>query len=410
MKKKAYALLLMFILLLYAACGVSQDTDHAGEINRNNYTAETPEATPPAATAAPALGVSATPPAATAAPTLGVSATPPAEDSSFSVTFLDVGQGDAALIECDGHYMLIDGGDKKCSDMIYSFLKRSNIDTLDIIVASHAHSDHVGGLPGALTYAKAKLVLCPVTSYQSEAFHDFVKYAQTNGPGITVPKAHEIYSLGSAEVEILGLNAGTETNDSSIVLSVQYMDTTFLFTGDAEREAEQALLNDPLVNLSSYVLKVGHHGSNSSTTYPFLREIMPTYAVISCGKDNSYGHPTDGTLSRLRDADVKVLRTDLHGDITFAYEDGSWYLITDREAGSDAVMTPGGKQAVTPAVTAAPAPTGMDYIGNKNTMKFHYPNCSGVKRMSEKNKVFFYNATREEILGKGYAPCGLCNP
>ena len=115
---------------------------------------------------------------------------------------------------------------------------------------------------------------------------------------------------------ILGVNGGSDTNDTSIVLKVTYGKTSFVFAGDAERDAEQAILNRG-TDISATVLKVGHHGSDTSTSYLWLREVMPDYAVISVGKGNSYGHPTDDTLSRLRDADVKTYRTDLNGDITF---------------------------------------------------------------------------------------------
>lgn len=396
MKKKiAFLLALLTLTGLLSACGTVTEAESIPDITD---AVTLTEALEPTVTDAPA---SMKKPTVTPAP---------AAESTFSVTYLDIGQGDAAFIECDGHYMLIDGGDKEHSSYMYSWLKQRDITKLDIVVATHAHSDHVGGLSGALNFASADLILCPVASYDTEAFRSFVKYAEKNGPGITVPKRHDTYTLGSADVEILGLNAGEDTNDTSIVLTVTYEETVFLFTGDAEREAEQAILNDSSVDLSSYVLKVGHHGSDSSTTYPFLREIMPEYAVISCGTGNSYGHPTDNTLSRLRDADVEVLRTDLHGEITFFYQDDTWCLTTDKEASYEAVMTPGGKRVITPVVNTTPAPAGTDYIANKNTMKFHYPDCSGVKRMKESNKVYYEGVTREDMIEKGYDPCGICNP
>ena len=126
--------------------------------------------------------------------------------------------------------------------------------------------------------------------------------------------------IGSARVEILGVNEDSDPNNTSIVLRIDYGSTSFLFTGDAERESEQKMLNRG-ANLSATVLKVGHHGSNSSTTYPFLREVMPEYAVISVGTGNTYGHPTENTLSRLRDAQVQVYRTDRNGDV-FCSSDG----------------------------------------------------------------------------------------
>lgn len=236
------------------------------------------------------------------------------ENSSFSVHFIDVGQADAALIECDKHYMLIDGGNRADSDIIYSVLEQTEVPKLDIIIATHAHEDHIGGLPGALNYTTADLVLSPVTSYDSKAFDNFKKYADANGNGLVVPEAGDIYALGSASVEIIGVNESDDTNDTSIVSKITYGDTSFLFTGDAEQEAEQAILNRN-ADISATVLKVGHHGSDTSTGYQWLREIMPTYAVISVGTGNEYGHPTETVLSRLNDADVITYRTDLNGDI-----------------------------------------------------------------------------------------------
>lgn len=336
----------------------------------------------------------------------------PLENSTFKIGFFDVGQADAAIVECDSHYMLIDGGNTDDSSLIYAFLEQYSINHLDIVVATHAHEDHVGGIAGALNYASADLVLCPVENYDSAAFANFAKYAYQNGNGIKVPSVGDTYSLGSSTVTILGLNAGTDTNDTSIVLKITYGDTSFLFTGDAEREAEQALLNSG-ADLSATVLKVGHHGSDSSTTYPFLREIMPEYAVISVGKNNSYDHPTDNVLSRLQDADANILRTDLHGKILISSDGKTVSVSTDKKASHEEVLTEGGK-TVTQKQTnennnASKQQSGGSYIANKNTKKFHYPSCGSVSKMKESNKLYF-NGTRNELISKGYDPCGNCHP
>lgn len=238
---------------------------------------------------------------------------PVESNTGLTVTFIDVGQGDSTLIECDGKYMLIDGGTSDNSSRIYSFLKRKNISNIEILVASHADSDHIGGLAGALNYATANIILCPITNHTTKSFESFKKYADLSGVGITIPNVNDTYELGGAEIVILGVNSSTDSNNSSIILKILYGETSFLFTGDAEREAEQVVLSSG-ADLSATVLKVGHHGSENSTTYPFLREIMPKYAVISVG-DNNHGHPTEAVLSKLRDADVQVYRTDLNGDI-----------------------------------------------------------------------------------------------
>ncbi len=250
------------------------------------------------------------------------------ENPSFSVHFIDVGQADAALIKCDGHYMLIDGGNKADSDIIYSVLKQNEVPKLDIIIATHAHEDHIGGLPGALNYTTADLVLSPVTSYDSKAFNNFKKYAEANGNGLVIPETGDVYALGSASVEIIGVNESDDTNNTSIVAKITYGNTSFLFTGDAEYETEQAILSRN-ADISATVLKVSHHGSDTSTGYQWLREIMPTYAVISVGAGNEYRHPTETVLSRLRDADVKIYRTDLDGDIYMTSDGESVEIITD---------------------------------------------------------------------------------
>ena len=187
-------------------------------------------------------------------------------------------------------------------------------------------------------------------------------------------------------------------------MKVIYGDTSFLFTGDAEREEEQEILNAGY-DLSATVLKVGHHGSRNSTTYPFLREIMPKYAVISVG-ENSYGHPTEDVLSRLRDADVKVYRTDMQGDI-IAVSDGKTVTITTKK-NKDAQTNPTENEKLSSSKSSANQEI-CQYIGNKNTKKFHYPECAAVSQMKEKNKVFL-NCTRDEALHGGYTPCGQCNP
>jgi competence protein ComEC len=287
--------------------------------------------------------------------------------------------------------MLIDGGNAADSDLIYSFLENHGIANLNYIVATHAHEDHVGGLAGALNYATAATALSPVAEYNSRAFKSFVKYLEDQNVSLTVPKHGDKFKLGSADVEIVGpINPTDEPNNTSIVMRIVYGGTSFLFTGDAERGEEQDIL-EAGYGLSATVLKVGHHGSDTSTTYPFLREIMPKYAVISCGKDNSYGHPHDNLLSRLRDADATVYRTDMQGTITCTSDGKNIYFTTERNVN---VQT-------NPAM---PSEEESYYIGNKNSKKYHRPTCTGLPL--EKNRTLF--DSREAAIDAGYEPCGIC--
>ncbi len=330
----------------------------------------------------------------------------PEQQSGFSVLFLDVGQGDSALVQCGGHAMLIDGGDRNNSQKIYSVLKKQGISHLDLVIASHPHADHVGGLAAAFQAADAELVLCSTTNAPGETFRNFSRYASQKGNGIQVPEAGTIYPLGDAQVEILGLNAAPEGNDSSIILRVTYGQNLFLFTGDASFEAENALLHSG-TDLHTDVLKVGHHGSSDSTSEAFLAAADPKYAVISVGRQNSYGHPSAATLELLRKTCSSVYRTDLQGDILIT-SDGSRLSVSPGKSASDEeIFTPG----IFPDPTAGISneASQYSYIANKNSMVFHLPNCPSIPQMKESNKVFL-TGTREDAIAQGYSPCGNCKP
>ena len=175
-------------------------------------------------------------------------------------------------------------------------------------------------------------------------------------------------------------------------MKITYGETSFLLTGDAERGAEQDIL-EAGYDISATVLKVGHHGSDTSTTYPFLYEIMPDYAVISCGRNNTYGHPHDNLLSRLRDADVTLLRTDMQGTIVCTSDGTAVSFTTERNTG---VQTNPTTHPVTEDY----------YIGNINSLRFHRQTCSSLP--AERNRVIL--GTREEALGGRFEPCGICKP
>lgn len=253
------------------------------------------------------------------------------ENSNFEVHFIDVGQADSALIECDGETMMIDGGNVADSNVVAAYLKKEDVTELNYVVCSHAHEDHVGGLSGALSVTKADNIYAPKTEANTKAYKNFKKKAEEQNVEIKHPNVGDEIQLGSSTVEFLGPvdENGKDLNSTSIVLKIIYGNTSFLFTGDAESDEEEEILNSG-ADLKSTVLKVGHHGSRTSTSYPFLREVMPQYAVISVEKGNSYGHPNEETLSKLSDAGVEVYRTDESGDIVMTSDGNSISITTSK--------------------------------------------------------------------------------
>ena len=282
-------------------------------------------------TAAPAATEPATEPAAvpTAAPTETVILTLPTEAPTepalegLTVHFIDVGQADGFLLECDGEYAVIDGGYPEGGEKMVEYMTELGVEELELVVATHLHGDHIGGLPLVLDTYPAKNVWSRPVTFRNDYVRNFQDAVAAQGIALHVPEVGEVFELGDTTITVLGpvKNQYEDLNDTSIVLMVQYGDVRFLFTGDMELIAETDLL-DSGADVKADVLKVGHHGSYSSTGYRLLREVAPTYAVISVGGNNDYGHPHKEPMSRLRDAEVTIFRTDKMYDIV-AVTDGT---------------------------------------------------------------------------------------
>lgn len=238
----------------------------------------------------------------------------------FAMHVLDVGKADAILLECDGHFMLVDGGTIDQGVPVRQYLTRRGVQQLDYVVNTHPDKDHIGGLGTIMEHFPVNTFLTSFLPEEqkpnSTEYLSAITTAQQRHILQKTVSAGDDFSLGSAHVEVLGpITVADDTNNNSIVLRVTYGETVFLLTGDAEDKEEESLLRSG-VDLCAHVLKVGHHGSNSSTTQEFLDAVSPQYAAISVGKDNNK-LPKTKVLKRLEEAGTAIFRTDLNGVILF---------------------------------------------------------------------------------------------
>ena len=320
-------------------------------------------------------------------------ATVPPSGDGLMVHFVDVGQADCILIECGSEFAIIDGGNKDDGQLVVSYLEQQGVQELSAVICTHAHEDHVGGLPSVLSVYPTAAVYAPTRTYSSNIFDDFLYYTDQQRLDVTIPAPGDTLTVGDAVLTVLGpVQSYAETNDTSIVVRLDYGDTSFLFTGDMEVAAENDMLDYWSGNSDIFhvdVLKVGHHGSDTSTGYRFLYEVDPTYGVIPVGKDNSYGHPHAEPLSRLRDAGVTLLRTDELGHI-LAVSDGKEITFT------------WGNQTAQPEAVEPAEP--QVFIGNKNSKKLHSEDCGSLP--GENNRVYF--DSYQQAIAEGYEPHGTC--
>lgn len=248
---------------------------------------------------------------------------PVSAEITCKVHYIDVGQGDCELVECDGRYMLIDAGENGFETNVINYLKSHKIEVLDYVVASHQHSDHIGGMSEVIDGFEVKNIIMPrLTKAQiptNSTYSDFTKAIKASGAKVIEARVGATYELGSGEFEILGpvTNDAEDINNMSVMMRFDFGENSFLFTGDAEIEEENEILETD-ASLDCDVLKVGHHGSSTSSGKKFLDAVTPEICVISCGEDNSYGHPHKEITKRLPKYTDEIYRTDVCGSIVIS--------------------------------------------------------------------------------------------
>ena len=257
----------------------------------------------------------------------------------MAVHFIDVGQGLAILVQSAGENLLYDGGDRSHANEVVEYLKNQQVDTIDYMISSHYDEDHLGGLVKCLDNFEVEHILGSDYVHTSELFNTFMNTATANGISVEYPSVGDTYDFGTGSFTVMAPSGiSKNSNDNSVVIRLVNGANGFLFMGDAEETSEQDMISTGK-SLDCDVLCLGHHGSASSTSWDLLEASTPSWAVVSCGKGNSYGHPTAQTMGKLSDMNIPVFRTDDQGTV-IAVSDGStitWNQdpCNDYSAGSD---------------------------------------------------------------------------
>lgn len=341
---------------------------------------------------------------------LSVAPVEPADNTAVAGTlkidFLDVGQADSILLSCGGEAMLIDAGNNEDGDSIVAYLRSSGVSQLKYAVGTHPHTDHIGGMDDVFDAIPVETVLLPDAITTTKTFSDMLDAIERNNLRVAVPQRGDTYQLGGATITVVSAAQSDELNNTSLVLKATFGSTSFLFMGDAEAEVENAILRAG-TDVKCDVLKLGHHGADTSTSDAFLAAASPKAAVISCGANNSYGHPSQSTLDKL--VSVPVWRTDLNGTITAVSDGKQCTLTADKGTASVTQNKPQPTPPPTPTVPSTPTVDSGNQPGNVTPStvyitptgkRYHYSaSCAG------KNAT---PSTLSNAKSRGLTPCQKC--
>lgn len=359
-----------------------------------------PTATPPP-TARPTPEVSLETPCTVAEPA------PPTGPQKHVIRFLDIGQGDSALIKtASGKTVLIDAGDRDAGPVVLRELAAAGVTRLDLLVASHPHLDHIGGMAAVLDKMPVRLYVDPGTSHTTDAYRDLLAKLKEKKVPYQVMRAGKSLKLGEEATlrvllpgETLLKSDRSDENANSLVLRLTIGTFDVLFTGDSEPETLDALM--PEITPGIEILKVAHHGSRYGTNARFLRAVEPKAATISLSARNDYGHPHPQTLSLLREDCVPTFRTDRDGTIVVTTDGAGWHVSTSAGVAklSTAIPSSSGGPAIRESTTArAPAVAGPVFASRRGKV-YHPAGCAHLGRIKPENLVEYPNAEEAEQAG-----------
>lgn len=336
------------------------------------------------------------------------------ESNLVKVNYIDVGQGDSELIQSNGNNMLIDAGTKDSEDALDSYLRGANVREINVLVATHPHADHIGGMVKILQNYKVDKVIMPKVTTNTETFKDLLTSIKVKGLKITAPTPGTSFKLGAATCTILAPlgNKYENLNNYSVVIKMVNGKNSFMFDGDAESESENEMIKSGY-DISAEVLKLGHHGSRTASSDEFLDQVKPKFAIISCGKNNDYGHPHDETIKKLLKRHISFYRTDVNGSIICLSDGKNISFTTSGDPKPNNLVTPDSPKGVEitdkNTTPAAPSTVGKDY-SNKDTIvyitktgkDYHTTNCKGLLHSKIPIKL-------KDAVQKGYKPHKECN-
>lgn len=311
------------------------------------------------------------------------------ENDILKIYTLDVGQAEAILIQYNNKNILIDAGNNSDEERIVKYLNDIGVKNIDIAIATHPDADHIGGMDSVIKNFDVETFFITTDEKDTKTYKDVISELKTKNVDTVTLLKDEIVKIGEMQLDILAPDKYYEnTNNNSIVVKLDYNEFEMLFTGDMEIEQEQDLMRKE-IDLDVDVLKVGHHGSRTSTSNELLLETTPEYAIISVGNENKYDHPHNEVIDKLIENDIEIYRTDKNGTILLETDGENIKILCEKKDGetNDEVKS-------------------FKYIGNKNSKIYHLKSCSSLPK--EENQILLEN--KKEAKNKGFKACTVCNP